>query len=42
MTRDGMCGLFIPDRVLAGWWRGQWLITSTEMGVSTSADPGSR
>jgi len=21
MTGDGMCGAFIPDRVLAGWWR---------------------
>jgi len=21
MRRDGMCGVFIPDRVLAGWWR---------------------
>ena len=21
MTGDGMCGVFIPDRVLAGWWR---------------------
>jgi len=21
MTRDGMCGVFTPDRVLAGWWR---------------------
>jgi len=19
-----MCGVFIPDRVLAGWWRSQW------------------
>jgi len=24
MTRDGMCGVFIPDRVLAGCWRSQW------------------
>jgi len=24
MTEDGMCGVFIPDRVLAGWWRSQW------------------
>jgi len=24
MTGDGMCGVFIPDRVLAGWWRNQW------------------
>jgi len=24
MTGDGMCGIFIPDRVLAGWWRSQW------------------
>jgi len=24
MTRDGMCGVFIPDRVLAGWWRNPW------------------
>ena len=23
MTGDGMCGVFIPDRVLAGWWRSQ-------------------
>jgi len=24
MTGDGMCGVFIPDRVLAGKWRSQW------------------
>ena len=24
MTGDGMCGVFIPDRVLAGSWRSQW------------------
>ena len=24
MTGDGMCGVFIPDRILAGWWRSQW------------------
>jgi len=24
MTGDGMCGVFIPDRVLAGWWRSLW------------------
>jgi len=24
MTGVGMCGVFIPDRVLAGWWRSQW------------------
>ena len=24
MTGDGMCGVFIADRVLAGWWRSQW------------------
>jgi len=24
MTRDGICGVFIRDRVLAGWWRSQW------------------
>jgi len=24
MTGHGMCGVFIPDRVLAGWWRSQW------------------
>jgi len=44
MTRDGMCGVFIPDRVLAGWWRSQWKASettiSTEMVVSTSANPG--
>jgi len=49
MTGDGMCGVFIPDRVLAGWWRSQWKVetpisvdvsvTSTEMEISTSADP---
>jgi len=27
MTRDGMCGVFIPDRVLAGWWGSQWSFT---------------
>ena len=24
MTGDGMCGVFIPDRVLVSWWRSQW------------------
>ena len=24
MTRDAMFGVFIYDRVLAGWWRSQW------------------
>jgi len=24
MAGDGMCGVFIPDRVLAGWWGSQW------------------
>ena len=24
MTGDGMCGVFIPYRVLAGKWRSQW------------------
>jgi len=24
MTGDGMCDVFIPDKVLAGWWRSQW------------------
>jgi len=24
MTGDGMCGVFIPDRVLASKWRSQW------------------
>jgi len=27
MTGDGMCGVFIPDRVLAGWWRSQWKLS---------------
>ena len=27
MTGDGMCGVFIPDRVLAGWWRSQWKVS---------------
>ena len=30
MTRDGMCGVFIPDRVLAGWWRSQWKVSDRE------------
>jgi len=30
MTRDGMCGVFIPDRVLAGWWRSQWKASDWE------------
>ena len=30
MTRDGMCGVFIPDRVLAGWWRSQWKASDRE------------
>jgi len=25
MTGYGMCGIFIPDRVLAGQWRSQWM-----------------
>ena len=24
MTGVGMCGVFTPDRVLAGWWGSQW------------------
>jgi len=32
MTGDGMCGVFIPDRVLAGWWRSQWNV-SDRMGA---------
>jgi len=24
VTGDGMCGLFIPGRVLAGWWGSEW------------------
>jgi len=24
MTGHGMCGVFIPDRVLAGKWWSQW------------------
>jgi len=27
MTGYGMCGVFIPDRVLAGWWRSQWKVS---------------
>jgi len=30
MIRDGMCGVFIPDRVLAGWWRSQWKASDRE------------
>jgi len=30
MTRDGMCGVFIPDRVLAGRWRSQWKASDQE------------
>jgi len=30
MTRDGMCGVFIPDRVLAGWWGSQWKVSDQE------------
>ena len=30
MTRDGMCGVFIPDRVLAGWWGSQWKASDRE------------
>ena len=30
MTRDGMCGVFIPDRVLADWWRSQWKASDRE------------
>jgi hypothetical protein len=24
VTGAGMCGVFIPDRVQAGWWRSRW------------------
>jgi len=27
MTEDGMCGVFIADRVLAGWWRSEWKVS---------------
>jgi len=27
MTGDGMCGVFMSDRVLAGWWRSQWKVS---------------
>ena len=30
MTGDGMCGVFIPYRVLAGWWRSQWKASDRE------------
>jgi len=30
MTGDGMCSVFIPDRVLAGWWRSQWKASDRE------------
>jgi len=37
MTGDGMCGVFIPDRVLAGWWRSQWKVShSPSIGSSLS------
>jgi len=26
-----MCGVFIPDRVLAGWWRSQWKVSDPEV-----------
>jgi len=32
MTGDGMCGVFIPDRVLAGWWRSQWKASDRMLG----------
>jgi len=28
-----MCGVFIPDRVLAGWWRSQWKASDREWEV---------
>jgi len=50
MTGDGMCGVFITDRVLAGKWRSQWkasdrmgagrCITGCGMGRYTSACAG--
>jgi len=32
MTEYGMCGVFIPDRVLVGQWRSQWK-ASDQMGA---------
>jgi len=42
MTEDGMCGVFIADSVLAGWWRSEWKASDHYLnrdGVSPSADP---
>jgi len=38
MTGDGMCGVFIPDRVLAGQWRSQWP-ARTLSGINTPHTP---
>jgi len=45
MTRDGMCGVFIPDRVLAGWWRSHLpmkmeLIEGSETSAISIVTPG--
>ena len=40
MTRDGMCGVFIPDRVLAGWWRSQWKASDRKWAGRCTTDCG--
>jgi len=30
MTRGRMCGVFITDRVLSGWWGSQWKVSDRE------------
>jgi len=30
MAGDGKCGVFIPDRVLSGWWKSQWKVCNWE------------
>jgi len=45
MTGDGMCGVFIPDRVLAGWWRSHLpmkmeLIEGSETSAVRTQTPG--
>jgi len=40
MTRDGMCGVFIPDRVLPDWWKSQWMASDREWAGRCTAGYG--
>jgi len=42
MIGDGMCGVFIPDRVLAAWWRSRWKASDRKWAGRCTAGCGRR